>query len=100
MVVGYGKGGDVGGILAFVLGLVAFILGLPWNIVLAIAWGTLAQELNHPAWLGNTRNEWFSVAAPVAMSAPGAFINGVIFGWRDGRRRSSLPSNSKAQPTP
>ena len=96
---GYGKGGDVGGLIALLLGLVAFVLGLPWNIVLTIAWGILAQELNHPAWLGNTRNEWFYVGAPIVMSAPGAFINGIILGWKTRRRNQSRPANSKVQAT-
>ena len=82
------KGGDAGGAVALVLGLISFLLGLPWNIPLAMAWDALAKALDHPAWLGDTRNEWFGLAMILVMSVAGAFINGVIVGWIVARVRS------------
>ena len=77
----YGGGGDLGGTIALVLGLIVVLLGLPWNVILAIAWSTLAQVLDHPTWLGDTKNEWFLFSGIGLMSTPGAFINGLIVGW-------------------
>lgn len=84
----YGKGGDTGGAIALALGLFAFLFGLPWNIVLAVAWGMIAKALDHPAWLGDTRNEWAGLAMVLIMSVVGASINGAIIGWSTARRRS------------
>lgn len=86
----FGRGGDIGGIVAFVFGLASLLLGLPWNVVLMIAWGALAQALDHPIWLGDTKNEWFFLAGVVFMSTPGAFINGLIVGWLTAKRKSKL----------
>ena len=84
----YGRGGDVGGIIALVLGLTSVFLGLPWNVVLLIAWGSLAQVLDYPTWLGDTKNEWFFLPGIIFMSTPGAFINGLIVGWITAKRKS------------
>jgi hypothetical protein len=63
-----------GGAIALALGLFAFLFGLPWNIVLAVAWGMIAKAPDHPAWLGDTRNEWAGLAMVLIMSVVGTFI--------------------------
>jgi len=84
-----GSGGSVGGILVLVLGLVSTALGVPWNVILFIAWNSLAQTLDYPGWLRYQNIDWFFVFAIILTSTPGAFINGTILGLQAAKGESS-----------
>lgn len=92
----YGRGGDLGGAIALILGLIIVLLGLPWNVILVIAWSMLAEVLDYPTWLipgtmlwiGHTKDVWIFFPGILFMSTPGAFINGLIVGWITAKRES------------
>ena len=87
LMIAYGKGGTVGGAIAFILVVTCIVAGLPWNVGVGLAWKWLADALDQPAWLGSTSNQDTGLAVVFWSSVAGQFINGAIVGWLIARTR-------------
>lgn len=98
----WGQGGDIGGLVALILGLITACTGMPWNILVFIVWLMVPESMRYPHWLVGNSRDWAFLPVFLLGSVAGSVLNALIVGfftYLKCRRRERLPPNSASQPT-